>query len=104
MKLKISIFAFVLLIVAVVSIFIYNDNFTLLKIQLPLLSLCGYFSATFGASYIFDKMIQKAIDNNQQNIYPYKLLIQKIPFINLFIFGFFGFITLTSIIILIFLA
>lgn len=104
MKLKISIFTLVLLVLIVVSIFIYNDNYTLLKIQLPLLNLCGYFSGTFGASYIFDKIIRKAIDNNQQNINPYRLLIQLNPYINLFLFGFFGIISLTSIIILILFA
>jgi hypothetical protein len=69
--------------------------------QLPLMIFFGYLFSAFGASYFLDKMIQKAINNNQEDINPYKLLIQINPYINLFIFGFFGILSLTSIIILI---
>lgn len=102
MKLKIAVFAFMLDILVIISILIFNDSYILIKIQLPLMLVFGYLLSSFGASFLFDRINIKATKNNQQNTNPYKLLIQINPYINTFIFGFFGIITLLFIILLIF--
>lgn len=99
MKFKIAIISFIIEILIIVSVFINNDF--LLKIQIPLLIFFGYLSSTFGVSFYFDWFNKKAIRNNQQDIYPYKLFIKLTPFINIFIFGFFGFLSLVFILLLI---
>lgn len=102
MKLKIAVFAFMLEILVISSILILNDSYVLMKIQLPLMLVFGYLLSSFGTSFLFDRINTKATKNNQQNANPYKLLIQINSYINTFIFGFFGIITLLFIILLIF--
>lgn len=99
MKLKIAIISFIIEILVIISVFINNDF--LLEIQIPLLIFFGYLSSSFGASFYFDWFNKKAIRNNQQDIYPYKLFIKLTPFINIFIFGFLGFLCLVFILLLV---
>ncbi len=98
MKLKIIKGSFIIEILIILSIFI-NNNF-ILEIQVPLLILFGYLSYSFGASFYIDWLNKRALKNNQQDIYPYKLLKKFTPFINIFIFGFFGFLSLVFILLL----
>lgn len=100
MKLIIAISSFIIQILIVCSVFINSDF--LLKVQIPLLILFGYLSATFGASFCLDWQNEKAIRNNQQDIYPYSLLKKLTIYINIFIFGFLGLISFIFIILLVF--
>ena len=89
---------------AVVSIFYDNDQEKLLKIKVPLIVLGSYFMGTFLVSYIFDKIIIDAREKGLHMVNPYQLLIRINPYINWFIFGFFGFICTLTILLLIFIA
>lgn len=100
-KLIICIISFVMVLLTGLFIFIANQQDSLLNIQIPLLIAFIYLSTSFGASYFFDRIKLRAIEKNKQNINPYKPLIQFMPAINIFIFGFFGLMTLIEIITLI---
>lgn len=103
-KLTISGIGLCILILSCSSIFFYNDAFTLFKIQVPIMMISGYFMATFLASYILDRRIFLARSQNLDTINPYKTMIQILPYVNWFIFGFFGVMCFISILVLVFLA
>lgn len=100
LKLIVAIIFFILSILAISSVFIWKDYTVLIKIQIPMIIILGYLWTTFGASYIFDKIISKAVTNGLQTQQPYALLIRFAPFINIFIFLFFGILAITTVLIL----
>lgn len=89
---------------ACISIFIHNDNYTLLKIQTPLIIFGSYFMASFTASYILDRMTARGYALGLESVNPFKLFILIRPYINWFLFGFFGLMSAMTILILIFVA
>ena len=103
-KLLFSVMGLLIMIGAVVSIFYDNDQEKLLKIKVPLIVLGSYFMGTFLVSYIFDKIIIGAREKGLHMVNPYQLVIRINPYINWFIFGFFGFICTLTILLLIFIA
>jgi len=102
-KIIIASIAFIVFICTFISVFIFRNQFTLMKIQLPIIIMSTYIFAVFLASYSFDKRIEKAYKNGLENINPYKLLIQINPYINWFLFVFFGIGSIASCLVLIFL-
>jgi hypothetical protein len=99
-KLIVAIIFFIFSILAVSSVFIWKDYNTLIKIQIPMIIIFGYLWTTFGVSYIFDRIISRAVRNNLQNEQPYALFIRFTPLINTFIFLFFGILAIATVLIL----
>lgn len=103
-KLIFSCVGLLIMIGAVVSIFSDNNQENMLKIKVPLIVFGSYLMGTFLVSYIFDKIIIGAREKGLHTVNPYQLLIRINPYINWFVFGFFGFVCTLTIILLLFVA
>jgi len=103
-KLLFSLMGLLIMIGAVASIFSDNDQEKLLKIDVPMIVLGSYFMGSFLVSYIFDRIVISAREKGLHTVNPYQLLIRINPYINWFVFGFFGFICTITILLLLFVA